>query len=304
MLVKRACYPQSYSSSCAPGIHHLPLPTWLSCASRPPVRNSTNVSIVSRHEPGRVEHVHASHRNVHRHSSHTHTQPLALWRLHDEVRLLPVTNPVSTSTASANAHDKQNRMNSQPHAQQQLPVRGLHALPVLDSPSEERRALVRLLRLKDLVLPVDARLELAALDELYDLPARWRTIRTPGSCAGAGSTRTAGSTELAPCSGLSSTSVLISGRGKVAKPSAPLLEPLASRRRSPVILQLPTPGKSRLPAPTLPTVIGSPRQTNMVSVIYEDGASASTSARSSCGLDRQHGIMEGTSSERGGCKTG
>ena len=52
-------------------------------------------------------------------------------------------------------------------------------------------------------------------------------------------------------------------------------------RQSPVILQLPTPRKSRLPAPTLPTVIGSPRQTNMVSVIYEDGASASASARSS-----------------------
>ena len=212
---------------------------------------------------------------------------LALRGLQDEVCLLPVTDPTSTSTTSANGH-----------------VRGLHGLPVLDRPGEERRAMVRLLRLKDLVLPADARLELAALDELYDLPARWRTIRTPGSCAGAGSTRTAGSTELAPCSGLSSTSVLISGRGKVAKPSAPLLEPLASRRRSPVILQLPTPGKSRLPAPTLPTVIGSPRQTNMVSVIYEDGASASTSARSSCGLDRQHGIMEGTSSERGGCKTG
>ncbi|KAM5545907.1 hypothetical protein V8D89_000033 [Ganoderma adspersum] len=52
-------------------------------------------------------------------------------------------------------------------------------------------------------------------------------------------------------------------------------------RQSPVILQLPIPRKSRLPVPTLPTVIGSPRQTNMVSVIYEDGASASASARSS-----------------------
>ena len=91
---------------------------------------------------------------------------LALRGLHDEVCLLPVTDPVSTSTTSANGH-----------------VRGLHGLPVLDRPGEERRAMVRLLRLKDLVLPVDARLELAALDELYDLPPRWRTIRTPGSCA-------------------------------------------------------------------------------------------------------------------------
>ncbi|TBU22439.1 hypothetical protein BD311DRAFT_869379 [Dichomitus squalens] len=49
--------------------------------------------------------------------------------------------------------------------------------------------------------------------------------------------------------------------------------------QSPVILQAPVPRKSRMPILTLPTVIGSPRQTNMVSVIYEDGASAS--ARSS-----------------------
>ena len=38
----------------------------------------------------------------------------------------------------------------------------------------------------------------------------------------------------------------------------------------------PAPRKSRLPAPALPTVIGSPRQANKVSVIYEDGASART----------------------------
>ena len=43
-------------------------------------------------------------------------------------------------------------------------------------------------------------------------------------------------------------------------------------------LLAPVPRKSRLPAPTLPTVIGSPRQMNMVSVIYEDGASARTSS--------------------------
>ncbi|KAH9903435.1 hypothetical protein C8Q73DRAFT_674672 [Cubamyces lactineus] len=36
------------------------------------------------------------------------------------------------------------------------------------------------------------------------------------------------------------------------------------------------PRKSRLPTPSLPTVIGSPRQANKVSVIYEDGASART----------------------------
>ncbi|KAI0717907.1 hypothetical protein C8T65DRAFT_737706 [Cerioporus squamosus] len=35
----------------------------------------------------------------------------------------------------------------------------------------------------------------------------------------------------------------------------------------------PIPRKSRLAPPSLPTVIGSPRQTNKVSVIYEDGAS-------------------------------
>ncbi len=52
-------------------------------------------------------------------------------------------------------------------------------------------------------------------------------------------------------------------------------------RQSPITLQAPTPRKSRLPVPTLLTVIGSPRQTNMVSVIYEDGASVSASARSS-----------------------
>ena len=56
-------------------------------------------------------------------------------------------------------------------------------------------------------------------------------------------------------------------------------------RQSPIslTLQAPTSRKSRLPIPTLPTVIGSPRQinVNMVSVIYEDGASASPSARSS-----------------------
>ncbi|KAI0372478.1 hypothetical protein BV20DRAFT_964071 [Pilatotrama ljubarskyi] len=38
------------------------------------------------------------------------------------------------------------------------------------------------------------------------------------------------------------------------------------------------PRKSRLAGPTLPTVIGSPIQTNKVSVIYEDGASARTSS--------------------------
>ncbi|KAI0634241.1 hypothetical protein C8Q77DRAFT_1217478 [Trametes polyzona] len=44
-------------------------------------------------------------------------------------------------------------------------------------------------------------------------------------------------------------------------------------------LLAPPPRKSRLPSPTLPTVIGSPVQTskNKVSVIYEDGASARTS---------------------------
>ncbi|KAI0767425.1 hypothetical protein C8Q74DRAFT_1280305 [Fomes fomentarius] len=42
-----------------------------------------------------------------------------------------------------------------------------------------------------------------------------------------------------------------------------------------IIMTVPIPRKSRLPVPNLPTVIGSPRQMNMVSVIYEDGASAS-----------------------------
>ena len=46
-------------------------------------------------------------------------------------------------------------------------------------------------------------------------------------------------------------------------------------------LAMPVPRKSRLPQPTLPTVVGSPRAPNMVSVIYEDGASVSASARSS-----------------------
>ncbi|KAI0752709.1 hypothetical protein C8Q80DRAFT_1267217 [Daedaleopsis nitida] len=46
---------------------------------------------------------------------------------------------------------------------------------------------------------------------------------------------------------------------------------------SPSLAQ-PIPRKSRLPAPSLPTVVGSPRQTNKVSVIYEDGASARTSS--------------------------
>ncbi|KAI0827406.1 hypothetical protein BC628DRAFT_1338380 [Trametes gibbosa] len=40
----------------------------------------------------------------------------------------------------------------------------------------------------------------------------------------------------------------------------------------------PGPRKSRLAPPALPTVIGSPIQTNKVSVIYEDGASARTSS--------------------------
>ncbi|PIL29033.1 hypothetical protein GSI_09081 [Ganoderma sinense ZZ0214-1] len=83
----------------------------------------------------------------------------------------------------------------------------------------------------------------------------------------------------------------------MSAPTPPLIPPLDLRpnfqatmgsvpsqgRQSPIVLQLPTPRKSRLPTPTLPTVIGSPRQTNMVSVIYEDGASASASARSSAG---------------------
>ncbi|KAJ2985217.1 hypothetical protein NUW54_g10223 [Trametes sanguinea] len=38
----------------------------------------------------------------------------------------------------------------------------------------------------------------------------------------------------------------------------------------------PAPRKSRLAPPTLPTVVGSPRQPNKVSVIYEDGSSART----------------------------
>ncbi|RDX52600.1 hypothetical protein OH76DRAFT_170384 [Lentinus brumalis] len=44
-------------------------------------------------------------------------------------------------------------------------------------------------------------------------------------------------------------------------------------RLSPTCAQAPVPRKSRLPPPSLPTVIGSPRQTNKVSIIYEDGAS-------------------------------
>ncbi|KAI1787258.1 hypothetical protein LXA43DRAFT_716232 [Ganoderma leucocontextum] len=78
----------------------------------------------------------------------------------------------------------------------------------------------------------------------------------------------------------------------MSNPTPPVIPPLDLRpnfqaatmgipqgRQSPISLQVPIPRKSRLPVPTLPTVIGSPRQTNMVSVIYEDGASAS--ARSS-----------------------
>ncbi|KAH9854586.1 hypothetical protein C2E23DRAFT_912300 [Lenzites betulinus] len=47
---------------------------------------------------------------------------------------------------------------------------------------------------------------------------------------------------------------------------------------SPAMLVPPGPRKSRLAPPALPTVIGSPIQTNKVSVIYEDGASARTSS--------------------------
>lgn len=53
-------------------------------------------------------------------------------------------------------------------------------------------------------------------------------------------------------------------------------------RLSPTGAAAPVPRKSRLAPPSLPTVIGSPRQTNKVSVIYEDGASyAPASARTS-----------------------
>ncbi|KAI0672321.1 hypothetical protein C8Q78DRAFT_1077855 [Trametes maxima] len=69
------------------------------------------------------------------------------------------------------------------------------------------------------------------------------------------------------------------------QPAAPAIPPLDLRPNfqnamnaphSPAVA--PTPRKSRLVGPTLPTVIGSPRQTNKVSVIYEDGGSARTSS--------------------------
>ncbi|KAI0649943.1 hypothetical protein C8Q79DRAFT_923390 [Trametes meyenii] len=73
-----------------------------------------------------------------------------------------------------------------------------------------------------------------------------------------------------------------------AQPPAPAIPPLDLRpnfqnamnaphgAHSPALV--PTLRKSRLVGPTLPTVIGSPRQTNKVSVIYEDGGSARTSS--------------------------
>ena len=65
-----------------------------------------------------------------------------------------------------------------------------------------------------------------------------------------------------------------SGISSAAVPAAPPI-PAAPVIVVPVLAQ-PTPRKSRLPQPTLPTVAGSPRVPNMVSVIYEDSSSVIT----------------------------